>query len=499
MAAPRALQGDRRREHAGVLVVKAARQEAAERPLHGARRIVVQRHRVSGGGAVGGRGAAARLLGREELPLPPSHQHGSPRRSQAQGLGDRGPLARCSVRKKIKIKKGEDDVIHARLAIHRGGGGAAEASGGAGGREAQGGAGERGGMRYRWAAALALLAAALARASAHSLEDAAAAAAAHTGSAGPDELMQMLHAASKKMSLEQLGELRAVMRHMKDSAERRSAAQREHPGGRRLLVDRTLRPAYSYNSGQVTDAHMSGRDYGVILYPKKPFVVIEDPPPVPGNLAVQDPGNLNQTRTPANGLLSGLTVDLLESVAVELGVTLRYYYPCARTNYDSTGACVDATDSDALNWLKDGDTDAMAAKYFGNMTEFCGGAETYQCFVASATEISAERVQAFRMTQPFMDTGFALVVKENKANPPLMSAFLPFSALVWFMTIVEIIFVGMAFIFVEGYGTNEALWAAPDTSGLEGSAKVLGIISGFFVQLYDAAYWSTTILLGEQA
>ena len=41
------------------------------------------------------------------------------------------------VRKKIKIKKGEDDVIHARLAIHRGGGGAAEASGGAGGREAR--------------------------------------------------------------------------------------------------------------------------------------------------------------------------------------------------------------------------------------------------------------------------------------------------------------------------------------------------------------------------
>ena len=49
-------------------------------------------------------------------------------------------------------------------------------------------------------------------------------------------------------------------------------------------------------------------------------------------------GNALQTRTPANGKLTGVTVDLLVMMEAAAGVTFRYFYPCRRADYDA-GTC----------------------------------------------------------------------------------------------------------------------------------------------------------------
>jgi len=335
-------------------------------------------------------------------------------------------------------------------------------------------------------------------------------------SQGLDTLMGLLDKHSQKMNVQQLGELRAVMRQMHSSKQRLAvgAANPSAPPGTRESIDvrrrvlaadvdtvqqvkKELRArgdvvqAYDPINGALSGGGLRGNTYSVILYELAPFVVIADPESAG---AVLDPGNLNQTRTPGNGLLSGFTIDLLETMSVELGVTFNYYYPCSVAPHTAKGVCEPSTAVTALNWLKSGDTDpAMAAMYYGNMTQFC---PDYRCFVAAATKILASRVQDFRMTQPFLDTGFVLAVKENKASTPFMSAFFPFTTDVWFMIIVEIIIVGIGFIYVEGYGTNEALWAVADVSELAGLAKVTGFVLGFLTQLYDAGYWATTLLLG---
>jgi len=375
----------------------------------------------------------------------------------------------------------------------------------------------------RW---LRLLAAALVLAMAHGGGNAGAndALGAPSSSQGLDTLMGLLDEHSQTMSVQQLGELRAVMRQMSSSKQRHAengitsavSSPSAPPGTQESSVQRRVLPAdvdmgersgyentelrarqvvqvYDPVNGAIVGGLLAGETYSVILYELAPFVMISDPDSAEN--IVLDPGNLNQTRTPSNGLISGFTIDLLETLSVELGVTLNYYFPCSKVPHGATGVCEPATAGDALNWLKSGDTDpVMQAKYYGNMTEFC---PNYKCFVAAATKILAARVQDFRMTQPFMETGFVLVVNENKAAPPFMSAFDPFTFTVWMMLIVEIIVVGCGFIYVEGYGTNEALWGAPDVSELEGKAKYGAIVLGFFTQLYDAGYWATTLMLGS--
>lgn len=204
---------------------------------------------------------------------------------------------------------------------------------------------------------------------------------------------------------------------------------------------------------------LTGSVYHVILYELEPFVKIQDPPTA--DRSVLDPGNVNQTRTPSNGMVSGFTIDLLESLAVEMDIELKYYYPCDKKTHKATGQCPTATSGDALTWLKDGDA---AGKYYGDMNQYCA---SFKCFSAAAIKVSADRVQDFRMTQPFMDTGFVVAVKEKEGEPAFMSAFYPFSEAVWVMVIFEIVLVGMIFIFIEGYGTNEALWEFPDISHLK--------------------------------
>lgn len=267
-------------------------------------------------------------------------------------------------------------------------------------------------------------------------------------------------------------------------------------GTRRL--DRDIVQTFDPVTGAISNA-LAGNTYGVILYELVPFVIIKDPPPAQGATSVVDPGNIRQTRLPSNGLLSGMTIDLLETLSVAMGVTFNYYYPCKKAAHTTKGVCEPSTASDALNWLNLGDTDVKQQElFFGNMTQFCGpdvaGGHKYQCFVASATKITASRVETFRMTQPFMDTGFSLVVLESPEDPPLMSAFLPFTYDVWIMIIFEIVICGMAFNYVEGYGTNEALWGPADLSGKEGFAKIKAMIVSYLVQLYDAVYMCSIMM-----
>ena len=57
-----------------------------------------------------------------------------------------------------------------------------------------------------------------------------------------------------------------------------------------------------------------------VLVHAPPLVIIEDAE----NKQLQDPGNVLQSRTIANGKLSGLVIDLLSHIQVH------YMYPCAR-------------------------------------------------------------------------------------------------------------------------------------------------------------------------
>lgn len=67
---------------------------------------------------------------------------------------------------------------------------------------------------------------------------------------------------------------------------------------------------------------LAGKTYQVVVYEILPFVRIAD------EKGLVDPGNVNQTRTSANGDIAGLTIELLEEVASQLDIELKYYFPC---------------------------------------------------------------------------------------------------------------------------------------------------------------------------
>ena len=48
-------------------------------------------------------------------------------------------------------------------------------------------------------------------------------------------------------------------------------------------------------------------------------------------------GNALQTRTPANGKISGITIDVLSQLESEGGVVFRYFFPCRKEKYDAGG------------------------------------------------------------------------------------------------------------------------------------------------------------------
>jgi hypothetical protein len=309
--------------------------------------------------------------------------------------------------------------------------------------------------------------------------------------------MALLEQHSQSMDMGQLRMLRHEMRKIRDQQERRRAfhlnslSSSSSDKSSATSSDLRVENYQSWKNNAIDSTWGTGMGaFNVVLYEIPPFVVIKDPPELTADKKVQDPGNLNQTRTPGNGYISGLTIELLEKLKQELGISINYYYPCNIVNYNKDKKCAKANADEALDWL-----DKMTpGKYFGDMATWC---KDYQCLVAGALKIDEVRVQKFRMTQPFMDTGFVLVVKSSPSSPPLMSAFFPFSFSVWLVVIAEVIICGACFIYVEGYGTNEALWGAPDVSELEGIPRYTAIFFGFLAQLYDASYWSITLLLGN--
>jgi len=71
-----------------------------------------------------------------------------------------------------------------------------------------------------------------------------------------------------------------------------------------------------------TTSPLAGKSYQVAVYEVPPFVRIDD------ERGLEDPGNVLQTRTAANGQISGLTIELLSEVASQLDIELKYYFPC---------------------------------------------------------------------------------------------------------------------------------------------------------------------------
>jgi len=330
-------------------------------------------------------------------------------------------------------------------------------------------------------------------------------------------LTEMLDQHHHKMSTQQLEELRAMLRRLRGSKQRQASEElrtsfRQTGVSLRREADQVLGRRQAYATSQAYDPVagafdkdvLKDRTYSVILYHEPPFVMIKDPPPDPKAKpgVVVDPGNLNQTRTPSNGLLSGFTIDVLESLAVDLGVTLKYYYPCKKKLYADTGSCGSAGQDEALDWLKKGDTSpVMRATYFGDVTEMCGDqillAESqFRCFVAGGVRISAEYYQDFFMTQSMWDTGYALVTLSKTSPTKLMAFAFPFWFETWIVIIAELVIVGMCFVYAEGYGTNQCMYTPLDLSTCKGYQVYVWSVLSALWRWSDGLYWAGTICLG---
>jgi ABC-type amino acid transport substrate-binding protein len=337
-----------------------------------------------------------------------------------------------------------------------------------------------------------------------------------TGLGSLSALTEMLDQHHQKMSTQQLEELRAMLRRLRGSKQRQASEElqtsfRQTSISLRREADPVLGRRQAYATSQAYDPVagafdkdvLKDRTYSVILYHEPPFVMIKDPPPDP-KAKVVDPGNLNQTRTPSNGLLSGFTIDVLESLAVDLGVTLKYYYPCQKNLYENTGSCGSAGQDEALDWLKQGDTNpVMRATYFGDVAEMCGDQillaakeSQFRCFVAGGVRISAEYYQDFFMTQSMWDTGYALVTLSKPSPTKLMAFAFPFWFETWIVIIAELVIVGICFVYAEGYGTNQCMYTPLDLSTCKGYQVYVWSVLSALWRWSDGLYWAGTICLG---
>ena len=157
-----------------------------------------------------------------------------------------------------------------------------------------------------------------------------------------------------------------------------------------------------------------------------------------------------------------------------LQVKFRYVYPCLKSVNDATGKCgAKPTKAMALEMVAGG---TGAAKYVGG-DNFC---PDMQCFVAGAVKIDAPTVRKYFVTQSYMEKGFVLVMRSGPVEPGLFSWAEPFSQTLWAVIVAELFLCGIAFMWVEGYGTNDALWDFSNPLG----------------QLFDALYWGVTLILG---
>lgn len=86
---------------------------------------------------------------------------------------------------------------------------------------------------------------------------------------------------------------------------------------------------------------MANKYYDVVLYHIPPFVMIQNRAAKGNGDTYLDPGNALQTRTPQNGLLSGITVDVLSQIQKETNVKFRFFYPCRKSKFDADKECPD--------------------------------------------------------------------------------------------------------------------------------------------------------------
>mmetsp|Transcript_20795 Transcript_20795/g.40413 ORF Transcript_20795/g.40413 Transcript_20795/m.40413 type:complete len:660 (+) Transcript_20795:231-2210(+) len=213
----------------------------------------------------------------------------------------------------------------------------------------------------------------------------------------------------------------------------------------------------------------SNHTFTVVLYHLPPFVVIEDKEALTG-----DPGNMNNTRTIANGKLSGLTIDFLAEISARLGCRFEYLYPCKKSTFAADKMCSEldyASSAAALQIVKGG---VESLLYSGVTPLFC---TDQRCFAAGALKVSETVIRDFFPTHPYMEKGFKILVKGQQAPISFMSWAGPFDLNLWIVVLCEVVFVAIIFMICEGYGTNPGL-----------PANKLG-------QFLDSFYWSLTILL----
>ena len=213
--------------------------------------------------------------------------------------------------------------------------------------------------------------------------------------------------------------------------------------------------------------------YSVILYEIAPFVSINDVEAVQG-----DPGNVNQTRTPRNGGLSGITIEFLSLVEYHTGAIFQYYYPCLKSDLQLNGICnaeLVRMPNESLALLDSGLSEEVS-QYVGGGRYLCG--PRYQCFSAGAHKISEGLLIRYFLTQPIMMTGYRLVTLAVPDSPTIFSWASPFTYGVWLVIAVEIIVCGLAIFIVEFNADNDSL----ATNNL--------------MRMWDTIYFSMTIVLG---
>lgn len=211
--------------------------------------------------------------------------------------------------------------------------------------------------------------------------------------------------------------------------------------------------------------------YSVILYDIPPYVKIKDIEGVRG-----DPGNVNQTRTPHNGGLTGITVEFLSLVEYHTGAIFKYYYPCRQQDRKITGKCNAEKvrkDSEALSMLG---SDSESTFFGGNALTLCGGNNT-GCFSAGAHRISESLLIRYSLTQPILMTGYRLITLAVPDEPKLFDWALPFDWIVWIIIGAEILFCGVAIFIIEYKAKNPTLSSTP------------------IMRLWDSVYFSTSIIL----
>jgi len=207
--------------------------------------------------------------------------------------------------------------------------------------------------------------------------------------------------------------------------------------------------------------------YNVVLYHVPPFVNIDDREASAGGDETSDPGNRNQTRTPENGGISGITIDFLGQLSDEMGVKFKYYYPCTTQGWTANATCdkqVAASSASALEMLSSVDD-----TYLVKGSDLC--ADANKCLSAGAHKISEKLLDKYFPTQvclpldlcpppstrdalalsrlsgvvrplfaaqPYMEKGFRLVVMSQEVEPIFMSWAGPFTYQLWVVVIAEV-------------------------------------------------------------